>query len=383
MTAAACETTLSGGIWPGSTIILKAWPSRKSPTSTQVWLPHNMRAAILPRRMFALVHDIVMQQRRRMHEFDAGGELQMAVALVAAHAGGGEDKHGAQAFAAGGDEMVRHLGDGRDIRAGALDDQLIGAFKIGADEREQALQARFLSSLRAELRYPRTPLRPCEIWRELTALAMARQVRPERSARKIGPIGPALGEIPVFSAFFGRLAAAPSAWEGRRAMDRPGTDLFLEGRLRLRQAPRGHRAGTDAVLLAATTPANQQGLILDIGSGAGAVGLMAALRAPAATIGLVEIDPESCALACENIAANSLTARAGVFEADVLSPKSRRAAGLVDEQAALVLTNPPFHEAHRVRVTPDPEKARAHVLDRPLADWVRACLACSRRAELS
>lgn len=152
-------------------------------------------------------------------------------------------------------------------------------------------------------------------------------------------------------------------------------DGFLDGRLRLRQLMSGHRAGTDAVLLAAATPAGQRGLILDIGAGAGAVGLMAALRAPAATIGLVEISPGSAALARENVAANGLEARAVVHEADVLSAVSRRTAGLVDEKAALILTNPPFHDARRVRVTPDPDKARAHVMAAPLADWVRACLA--------
>ncbi|MBM3641409.1 MAG: methyltransferase, partial [Alphaproteobacteria bacterium] len=83
-------------------------------------------------------------------------------------------------------------------------------------------------------------------------------------------------------------------------------DGFLDGRLRLRQSAAGHRAGTDAVLLAAATPQDQRGLILDIGTGAGAVGLMAALRAPGASVGLVEIDRESCALARENVAANHL-----------------------------------------------------------------------------
>ncbi|MBM3564278.1 MAG: methyltransferase [Alphaproteobacteria bacterium] len=152
-------------------------------------------------------------------------------------------------------------------------------------------------------------------------------------------------------------------------------DGFLDGRLRLRQSAAGHRAGTDAVLLAGATPQDQQGLILDVGAGAGAVGLMAALRAPGASVGLVEIDPTSCAFARENVAANDLDARARVYGADVLSAKSRRGAGLVDESAALVLTNPPFHDADKVRVTPDAAKARAHVASAPLAEWVRACLA--------
>ncbi len=151
-------------------------------------------------------------------------------------------------------------------------------------------------------------------------------------------------------------------------------DGFLDGRVRIRQG-RGHRAGHDAVLLASLTPPDQTGLILDIGAGAGAVGLMAATLAPAATIGLVEIDPESCALAQGNVALNGLSERVSVHCCDVILAKSRREAGLVDEKAALVLTNPPFYEQGRVRVTPDPEKARAHVAAAPLSEWIRGALA--------
>jgi tRNA1(Val) A37 N6-methylase TrmN6 len=157
-------------------------------------------------------------------------------------------------------------------------------------------------------------------------------------------------------------------------MDDVKTDAFLDGRLSLRQG-RGHRAGHDAVLLAGLTPPETEGLILDIGAGAGAVGLMAALHAPRARVGLVEIDPESCALAAQNIAGNGLEARVSVHEADILSASARRAAGLIDEAAALVLTNPPFYDAARVRVTPDAGKARAHVAAAPLAEWVRGALA--------
>jgi tRNA1(Val) A37 N6-methylase TrmN6 len=151
-------------------------------------------------------------------------------------------------------------------------------------------------------------------------------------------------------------------------------DGFLDGRVWLRQG-QGHRAGHDAALLAALTPGDLAGLILDIGAGAGAVGLMAAVLAPQATVGLVEIDSDACALARGNIARNGLAARVDVHEADVTSARSRRAAGLVDESAAMVLTNPPFYAAARVRVTPDPGKARAHVASAPLADWVRGALA--------
>jgi FkbM family methyltransferase len=153
---------------------------------------------------------------------------------------------------------------------------------------------------------------------------------------------------------------------------------FLGGRLYLRQAPRGHRAGTDAVLLAAAAPREAVGLALDVGAGVGAVGLVAALFSPRSRVGLVEIDPQACELARENIAANGLGDRVVVHEGDVSSAASRRAAGLAEEQADLVLTNPPFYEATRVRASPDEKKARAHVAKSSLEDWVRACLALLR-----
>jgi tRNA1(Val) A37 N6-methylase TrmN6 len=158
----------------------------------------------------------------------------------------------------------------------------------------------------------------------------------------------------------------------------PTCDLFLGGRLRLRQTPRGHRAGTDAVLLAAAAPAETAGLLIDAGAGAGAVGLAAALRAPQARIGLVEIESETAAFARENIAENGLASRVTLYEADLLSPGSRRAAGLAEETADLVLTNPPYLDPARARVSPDPRRALAHVSLGGLEPWVRACLALLR-----
>lgn len=153
---------------------------------------------------------------------------------------------------------------------------------------------------------------------------------------------------------------------------------FLGGRLSLRQTSRGHRAGTDAVLLAAAAPAQTRGLAIDAGAGTGAVGLAAALRAPAAQIRLIEIDPEAAALARANICENGLAARVNIDEVDLLSAASRRAVGLMDEAADLVLTNPPFLDAARARVSPDPRRALAHVAAGGLAPWARACLALLR-----
>lgn len=149
---------------------------------------------------------------------------------------------------------------------------------------------------------------------------------------------------------------------------------FLGGRLLLRQGGSGHRAGTDAMLLASAIPRDASGLLFDAGAGAGAVGLSAAILAPDIRVGLIELEPQACVLARENISRNGFGDRSEVFEADLLDAASRRAAGLRPVSASAVLTNPPFFEPGRVRVTPDPQKALAHVGAAPLEDWARACL---------
>ncbi|WP_400769117.1 tRNA1(Val) (adenine(37)-N6)-methyltransferase [Methylosinus sporium] len=158
----------------------------------------------------------------------------------------------------------------------------------------------------------------------------------------------------------------------------PRADAFLGGKLRLLQPSRGHRVGTDAILLAAAAPRELGGLLLDIGAGVGAVGLIAALRAPRATIGLVEIDALSASLARENVAANGLAERARVFECDMRSAAARRAAGLEGANADLILTNPPYLTPGRARVSPDPRRALAHVSAGGLEPWLRACVALLR-----
>ena len=154
-------------------------------------------------------------------------------------------------------------------------------------------------------------------------------------------------------------------------------DAILGGRLRLRQARDGHRVGLDAILLAAAVGAPAARLT-DVGAGVGAVGLALLQRWPAASGELVEIDAELAALAEENAALNGLAARARVVVADALDPRSRRAAGLADEAADLVVANPPYLAADAARASPDPRRARAHVAGEgptAVADWVVACLA--------
>jgi tRNA1(Val) A37 N6-methylase TrmN6 len=150
----------------------------------------------------------------------------------------------------------------------------------------------------------------------------------------------------------------------------------------LRQPAKGHRVGSDAALLAAAAPEAER--IVDIGAGIGAVGLALLKRMAGARAELVEIDAELGALAAENIDKNDLAERARVALADVTTARSRRAAGLIDGAADLVVTNPPFFDASNVRVSPEVRRARAHVLPNaalqastrsPTAAWIVGALA--------
>ena len=67
-------------------------------------------------------------------------------------------------------------------------------------------------------------------------------------------------------------------------------DAFLGGQLRLRQPKSGHRAGHDAMLLAAATPAHSGDRVVDLGAGVGAAGLAVARRVQGIQLVLVEID---------------------------------------------------------------------------------------------
>lgn len=151
-------------------------------------------------------------------------------------------------------------------------------------------------------------------------------------------------------------------------------DAFFGGRLTLRQRRSGHRAGTDAVLLAASIAADAAGVAIDAGAASGAVGLMLALRAPALRVALVEIDSSECALARHNIAANALEDRCRVVEADLLASEAERvAAGLGKGDAGWIVSNPPFLDSAAARLSPDADRARAHALPPGGLDrWCRA-----------
>jgi tRNA1(Val) A37 N6-methylase TrmN6 len=150
-------------------------------------------------------------------------------------------------------------------------------------------------------------------------------------------------------------------------------DAFLGGRIGVVQPRGGHRAGSDAVFLAAAVPARAGERVLDVGAGVGVAGFCLLARVPRLEVTAVEVDAKLCALASKNAERNGVSANFKVVNADVMgSAKSHRAAGLVREGYDHVIANPPFYAEGSVRVAPDKARATAHVMGvGALAAWVR------------
>jgi tRNA1(Val) A37 N6-methylase TrmN6 len=150
-------------------------------------------------------------------------------------------------------------------------------------------------------------------------------------------------------------------------------DRFLDGRLLLRQPEKGHRIGTDALLLAAATQAN--GRVCDLGSGVGAIGLALALRG-CSDVTLVEKGSIFAQCAADNINTSNNQKTAQVIEADVFDRSSfLRHPSLADQSFDAVATNPPYDQALKGRRSPTELKLVAHAMQGgDLQSWLKTAV---------
>lgn len=149
-------------------------------------------------------------------------------------------------------------------------------------------------------------------------------------------------------------------------------DAFLGGRLRLMQKRSGHRAGHDAILLAAATEARAGDRVVDLGAGIGTAGLALARRVAGIGLSLVEIDPELAQLARANAAANTIAAETVVLDVTA-DAQAFTAHGLGPDSVDVVLMNPPFNDPARHRGSPDQARHTAHVAtEETLNAWIHA-----------
>jgi tRNA1(Val) A37 N6-methylase TrmN6 len=149
-------------------------------------------------------------------------------------------------------------------------------------------------------------------------------------------------------------------------------DMFLGGQLRLRQPRRGHRAGHDAILLAAATPARAGQRVVEFGAGVGTAGLAIARRVAGLDLALAEIDDRLAALARINAETNGIKADVAVLDVTA-SVVAFASCGLGPDSADIVLMNPPFNDAERHRASPDLARRSAHVAaSDTLEKWAHA-----------
>lgn len=147
-------------------------------------------------------------------------------------------------------------------------------------------------------------------------------------------------------------------------------------------AGRGHRAGLDAMILAAAVPGSFSGHLADLGAGAGAAGMAVAARCRQARVALIERDDLMCKYALATLAhpANSTVAGRGhVIKADVaLKGADRTKAGLSDCTYDFVIMNPPFND-RRDRASSDALRRHAHVMAEDVfEDWLRTAAAIAK-----
>jgi len=132
----------------------------------------------------------------------------------------------------------------------------------------------------------------------------------------------------------------PGALSGEPAVE-PGETLdAISGHFRLFQLAKGHRFSTDDVLTAwyGTSWCPTARRVLDLGSGIGTVGMIAAWRLPGAKFVTVEAQADSVRLARKSADWNGLTDRYEIRTGDFRDP------GVLDatEMFDLVLGSPPY-----------------------------------------
>ena len=144
----------------------------------------------------------------------------------------------------------------------------------------------------------------------------------------------------------------------------------ISGHLRLFQRSDGHRFSTDDILTAwyGTTwcPSAQTGL--DLGSGIGSVGMIAAWRLPGTKWVTVEAQGESVALARKSARYNGLTGRYEIREGDFRDPASLRP----EEKFDLITGSPPYFPPDDGVKSNDPQKLACRFeLRGDIADYAR------------
>jgi tRNA1(Val) A37 N6-methylase TrmN6 len=148
----------------------------------------------------------------------------------------------------------------------------------------------------------------------------------------------------------------------------------ISGHFRVFQLRKGHRFSTDDVLTAwyGTTWAASARSALDLGSGIGSVGMIAAWRLPGARFVTIEAQEESVRLARKSAEYNGLLDRYDIRQADFRQAGALRA----DERFDLILGSPPYFPLGSGAEGDHPQKVACRFeLRGDIADYARVAAA--------
>lgn len=155
----------------------------------------------------------------------------------------------------------------------------------------------------------------------------------------------------------------------------PGETLdAISGHFRIFQLRDGHRFSTDDVLTAwyGTSWAPRAERVLDLGSGIGSVGMIAAWRLPGVSVVAVEAQEESVRLARRSLAYNGLESRYEIRLGDFRDPVLLGP----HERFDLVLASPPYFPVGSGVAGDHPQKVACRFeLRGNIADYARAAAA--------
>lgn len=128
----------------------------------------------------------------------------------------------------------------------------------------------------------------------------------------------------------------------------------LSGHFKIYQRKNGHRYSTDDLLVAwyGTSWSGSAKRVLELGSGIGSVGMIAAWRLQGAQFVAIEAQAESVALQRKSLELNGLVSRYELRHGDFRDPSVLR----FDEQFDLVLGSPPYFPLGTGGHSEDPQK---------------------------
>lgn len=132
-------------------------------------------------------------------------------------------------------------------------------------------------------------------------------------------------------------------------------DLFLEGRIFLRQPKHGYRFSIDAVILAHLCCPDPGDIVLDLGTGCGVIPILLAYRHADIRIVGVELQSELSQLAQQNVVDNQMADRVHIIAKDMADLVLADAGGPVN----LVVSNPPYRQINSGRINTSSQKAVA------------------------